>query len=101
MPLDFRLHLSPLALAWALSFATASDGYAQWRLLVFSETAGFRHSSIDDGQMLLADLGETSGFATTESEDSSIFSSAGLAPFHAVVFLNTTGDVLTAAEEAG
>ena len=73
---------------------------AGWRLLVFSETAGFRHDSIDEGQELLAALGDLEGFTTTESEDSTVFSASGLAPFRAVVFLNTTGDILTAAEEA-
>lgn len=70
-----------------------------WRLLVFSETAGFRHDSIDEGQNLLVSLGTGAGFVPTTSEDSAIFSTQGLAPFAAVVFLNTTGDILTDAEQ--
>jgi type 1 glutamine amidotransferase len=86
-----------------VSFAVAglavAPAAAQWRALVFSETAGFRHDSIDEGQDLLSALGAEAGFATTESEDSAIFSAAGLGPFRAVIFLNTTGDVLTPAEQ--
>lgn len=83
-----------------LAAGVARLGAADWRLLVFSETAGFRHDSIDEGQALLADLGQSAGFAITVTEDSSVFSASGLAPFHAVVFLNTTGDILNSAEES-
>lgn len=95
--------MKPRSLAWLLVAAglnCAAGPAAGWRVLVFSETAGFRHDSIDEGQDLLAATGSIAGFVTTESEDSSLFSPLGLAPFHTVVFLNTTGDILTAAEEA-
>lgn len=70
-----------------------------WNLLVFSKTADFRHDSIDEGQDLLAALGSLEGFSTVESENAAIFAPDGLARFHAVVFLNTTGDILTASEQ--
>ena len=90
----------PLLVLFLAGSFTGAPAFADWRLLVFSETAGFRHDSIDEGQELLAALGALEGFSTTESEDSAIFSVEGLAPFRAVVFLNTTGDILTASEEA-
>ncbi len=90
----------PLLVLFLAGVFGEAPATAEWRLLVFSETAGFRHDSIDEGQALLAELGLAEGFSTTVSENSTIFSPAGLAPFRAVVFLNTTGDILTAAEEA-
>jgi cytochrome c len=61
---------------------------------VFSRTAGFRHDSIGAGQALLESLALAHGFTVELSEDPARFTAAGLAPFAAVVFLNTTGDVL-------
>jgi type 1 glutamine amidotransferase len=87
-------------LAASLFLAVCVPCGADWRLLVYSETAGFRHDSIDEGQALVAALGALEGFGVTATEDSSIFSASGLAPFRAVVFLNTTGDVLGSGEQA-
>ncbi|MDZ3822874.1 MAG: ThuA domain-containing protein [Pseudoxanthomonas sp.] len=69
------------------------------RALVFSRTTGFRHDSIPAGQALLQSLAQQHGFAVTLSEDPALFSTAGLAPFAAVVFLNTTGTVLDAGQK--
>jgi len=82
-----------------LAALVAAPVAAQWRVLVFSRTEGFRHASIDEGQALLAALGALEGFATTESEDPALFTREALSPFRAVVFLNTTGDVLDPPEE--
>jgi len=79
---------------WAPGLARAEP-----RVLVFSKTAGFRHDSIADGVALLAELAEAYGFAVDATEDGGAFSDAGLAPYRGVVFLNTTGDVLDAAQE--
>ena len=43
---------------------------ADYSVLVFSETAGFRHSSIPDGIAAIQDLGARYGFAVVSSEDS-------------------------------
>lgn len=64
------------------------------RLLVFSKTAGFRHSSIEPGQEALKKMAEAQGWEVEFSENDSMFYEASLKKFHAVVFLNTTGDIL-------
>ena len=69
------------------------------RLVVFSETAGFRHSSIPSGIVCLKELATELGFEVVATEDSSVFTAEGLRGVSVVVFLNTTGDVLTPAEE--
>lgn len=70
------------------------------RVLVFSKTAGFRHDSIADGIAAIRALGAENGFRVEATEDASVFTLANLRRCSAVVFLNTTGDVLDAAQQA-
>ena len=79
---------------------TPNAGAAGFSVLVFSKTAGFRHDSIDEGVALVQSLGAQHGFAVTATEDAGVFTPAGLAPYRAVVWLNTTGDVLDAGQQA-
>ena len=80
--------------------APPAAGAAAFSVLVFSKTAGFRHDSIDEGVALVQSLGAQRGFAVTATEDATLFGAAGLAPHRAVVWLNTTGDVLDPAQQA-
>ena len=64
------------------------------QVLVFSKTAGFRHDSIPDGIAAIRSLGRGNSFSVSATENTKAFSSKRLRPFDAVVFLNTTGDVL-------
>jgi cytochrome c len=66
----------------------------QTRILVFSKTADFRHESIADGKLALIELGNKNGFAVDTTEDASVFNEKNLKRYRAVVFLNTTRDVL-------
>ncbi|MER5550757.1 ThuA domain-containing protein [Streptomyces sp. NPDC002793] len=68
-------------------------------VLVFSKTAGFRHSSIDEGVAALRELGAANNFTVTATEDATAFTPTGLAGYESVVFLSTTGDVLNAAQQ--
>ena len=70
------------------------------RALVFTRTAGFRHDSIPAGVEAVRELGATGSFRVTATEDPGVFTAAGLAPFAAVVFLNTSGDVLDPGQKA-
>jgi type 1 glutamine amidotransferase len=69
-------------------------------VLVFTRTAGWRHASIPDGVRALRELGDAHGFRVDTTESPRAFTDAGLAPYAAVVFLNTTLDVLDAPSEA-
>jgi type 1 glutamine amidotransferase len=64
------------------------------RVLVFSKTAGFRHASIPAGIAAIRELGAQHGFEVDATEDASHFTAERLAKYGAVIFLNTTGDVL-------
>jgi type 1 glutamine amidotransferase len=70
------------------------------RVLVFSRTAGFRHTSIPDGVAAVTALGASHGFAVEATEDPTVFTDQSLGRFAAVVFMSTTGDVLDSAQQA-
>ncbi|MDZ4779765.1 MAG: ThuA domain-containing protein [Planctomycetia bacterium] len=74
--------------------------HGDFDLLVFSKTAAFRHDSIDEGIAAIQALSVEHEFNVTTSEDAAIFNDVDLAPFEAVVFLSTTGDVLNATQQA-
>ena len=80
--------------------STERDPDARFRILVFSETAAFRHSSIDEGVTAIRKLGAENNFQVDASEDSSLFTDKNLALYDAVVFLSTTGDVLNEQQQA-
>ena len=63
-------------------------------VLVFSRTTGYRHESIPAGIAALRELGRARGFGVTSTEDPDAFTAEGLSRYDAVVFLNTSGDVL-------
>ncbi len=69
-------------------------------VLVFSKTAGFRHQSIGAGKTALAKLAKEKGYGVNFTEDASMFNERNLKKYNAVVFLNTTGDILNNTEQA-
>ncbi|GAB2623853.1 lectin [Streptomyces capparidis] len=77
--------------------AVAAD--PAYKILVFSKTAGFRHSSIDDGIAALRGLGAANNFTVDATEDAAAFTGGNLAQYRAVVFLSTTGDVLNGTQQ--
>ncbi len=64
------------------------------RVLVFSKTAVFRHESIEVGKVAMVAMGAKYHFEVDTTENDSAFYEDNLKKYHAVVFLNTTGDVL-------
>lgn len=81
-----------LPLIAAMAFA-GSEG-PSFHVLVFSKTAGFRHDSIETGQQALKEIAAQKGFEVETTEDPANFNADKLGKVQAVVFLNTTGDVL-------
>lgn len=65
------------------------------KILVFSMTKGFRHSSIEHGVYAFDKLGKkTMAFSVEHSEDPAVFTADNLQRFDAVMMLNTTGNEL-------
>ncbi|MBE7175438.1 MAG: ThuA domain-containing protein [Mucilaginibacter polytrichastri] len=65
------------------------------KILVYSETNGFRHDNITEGIAGVKKLGEENGFEIDASEDSTVFTPENLKKYKAVFFLNTTGNILS------
>lgn len=97
MRLSIPTLLISLSLALCLNAAATQP---QPRVLVFSKTAGFRHDSIPTAVAALQRLGAQEGLAVDHSEDASDFNDKNLQRYRAVIFANTTGDVLDAAQQA-
>ncbi len=70
------------------------------KILVFSSTNGYRHSAIPNGKAAIEKLGKENGFDVDATEDSLVFTEDNLKKYAAVVFLNTTGNILSYKQEA-
>jgi type 1 glutamine amidotransferase len=64
---------------------------AKPKILVFSKTKGFHHSSIKVGNTAIIKLGAENGFDVDTTTDASKFTFANLKQYSAIVFLSTTG----------
>ncbi len=73
---------------------------AQKRVLVFSLTRGFHHNSIKEGNDYFRELGKKQGFVVDTTTNPAKFNEENLKKYNAVVWLNTTGDVLNPAQQA-
>ena len=76
------------------AMTTKQPGTNQPRVLVFSRTLGWHHTSIPAGQKALMQMGAEHGFAVDTTTDATKFTDANLKRYGAVVFLSTTGNVL-------
>ncbi|MBG9374758.1 ThuA domain-containing protein [Panacibacter sp. DH6] len=70
------------------------------RVLVFAKTTAFRHSAIPNGKAAIIKLGEENGFDVDTTESADYFTEDSLKNYAAVVFLNTTENVLNYRQEA-
>ncbi|MFK7978559.1 MAG: ThuA domain-containing protein [Saprospiraceae bacterium] len=70
------------------------------KVLVFSKTAKFRHSAIKEGKTAIMKLGMENGFQVDTTENADYFQEEKLQQYAAVIFLNTTGDVLDYPQQA-
>ena len=94
MKVKFLL-LQVLTLSFCMVFQTAVAQNAKVNVLVFSKTASFRHESIAAGKTALEKMAKEKGFGVSFTEDAGQFNERNLKKYNTVVFLNTTGDVLT------
>ncbi len=81
--------------------ATAHPGHPHddTTVLVFHKTAGERRESIDKGINAIRTLGANNDFKVDVTQTATAFTRENLASYKAVIFLNTTGDVLDAAQK--
>ena len=86
-----------LSLPFFFSCSTQQSGKP--RVLVFSKTTGFRHSSIPIGKSAIQKLGSENNFEVDTTEYAEYFNDDSLKKYSAIIFLNTTGDVLNNKQE--
>ena len=67
-------------------FLIKEDQNDYLKLLVFSKTEGFRHSSIEEGQKMLQNLADQHGFEVLFSEEAEVFNEKILADVNVIVF---------------
>lgn len=88
------LVLGILLIIAIFSNAVYSETQRQAQVLVFYKTAGFYHKSIPAGIQAIQNLGAENGFNVDTTANSRVFNFENLKRYEAVIFLNTTGDVL-------
>ncbi|MGI8634358.1 MAG: ThuA domain-containing protein [Segetibacter sp.] len=69
------------------------------RVLVFTKTSGWHHSSIPNGIAAIQKLGLENNFVVDSTADASYFNEDSLKNYSAVIFLSTTGDVLNSDQQ--
>ena len=70
------------------------------RVLVFSKTKGWKHTSIPFGIAAIQKLGKENGFQVDTTKDAALFTDATLKQYAAVIFNSTTGNVLNGEQQA-
>jgi type 1 glutamine amidotransferase len=87
-----------LILIMAMSLSSV---YAQKQksVLIFSKTTGFRHQSIPKGVATISKLMNDQKIKVQHTEDAAYFHIDSLKKYDAVIFLNTTGDILDATQK--
>lgn len=102
----WKMSVVVLLIAWLIAEAGAAGVHStvsddeELRILVFTRTVGWRHDSIPVAVDTVRALARETGHDIVHSEDPELFDDTTLAGFVAVVFANTTGDVLDDAQQA-
>ncbi len=92
-------------LALAAIIILSLFSFSQWkqtskpRVLVFSKTAGYRHQSISAGKAAIIKMAKEEGFIADTTENENYFNEDSLKRYAAVIFLNTTGNILNSAQQ--
>ena len=94
----FLIALGSVAILAGESAASGRQA-PDFRVLVFTKTAGYRHDSIPAAVAAVESLATQNHFAVDATEDATAFTTANLSRYRVVMFLLTTGNVLDAAQQ--
>lgn len=95
-----RIYLFLIAALACCYFSCSHKRSEKPRVLVFTLTKGFHHESIPEGIAAIQKLGSENNFDVDTTTDPQMFNDSTLKKYSAVIFLNTTGDVLDYRQEA-
>lgn len=88
------------ALLLAVAGPAALAGEPEFRVLMFTKTAAFRHASIPAAIATIQSIGAENNFAVDATEDAAVFADGNLDQYRVVIFANTTGDILDDTQQA-
>ncbi|CAD5256812.1 MULTISPECIES: ThuA domain-containing protein [unclassified Imperialibacter] len=88
-----------LSLLFAICIVSASQAQ-QFKVLLFTKTAGFHHVSIHEGVDGVRALASRHNFSVDWQENASVFNDKQLANYDVVIFLSTTSDILNDEQQA-
>ena len=74
-------------------FVAAAKAAPEFRALLFTKTAGYRHDSIPNGVAMFQQLAAANNFEVVHTEDSAVFNDADLAGYDVVIMFQTSGMV--------
>ncbi len=83
----------------AFMMQSACSYAANPEILVFTKTKGFFHTSIPIGAQTIMKICKENGIRVDTTRDAAAFTIENLKKYKAIVFLNTTGDVLDNAQQ--
>jgi type 1 glutamine amidotransferase len=95
----YGLLLAGLLAGCSRTLPQSSVGSQRPAVLVFYKTTGFRHASIAAGLAAFQQLGRDNNLRVDTTRQATRFVADTLRRYAAVVFLNTTGDVLDATQQ--
>ena len=72
----------------------------QFKVLLFTKTDGFHHESINEGVAAIKQLAVRNTFSVDWQEDAKLINDKNLEKYQAVIFLNTTGNILNEEQQA-
>ena len=87
--------LTFLSVGITMLHAQTSNPLQGKKVLIFSKTAGYRHSSIPFCTKAIQDMAKTNGFEVDTTENAANFNEENLKKYKVVIFNSTTGNVLT------
>ncbi|MFD2570197.1 ThuA domain-containing protein [Spirosoma soli] len=90
----------PAAQTTVSTAATPAVSAKPQRVLVFSKTKGWKHTSIPFGIAAIQKLGQENNFRVDTTKNAAYFNDDSLRNYQAVVFLSTTGNVLNPVQQA-
>ena len=80
-------------------FVQPASAAPDFRALLFTKTAGYRHDSIPAGVAMFQQQATANNFELVHSEDANVFTPANLATFDVLVMFQTSGMVWTSAAQ--
>jgi uncharacterized protein len=89
-----KLHLKSVLVVLCFWSFSASIFAQQFKVLLFTKTDGFHHESINEGVAAIKQLAVRNTFSVDWQEDAKLINDKNLEKYQAVIFLNTTGNIL-------